>query len=147
VGAQLSGDFVLPKNKEEKLVFIAGGIGITPFRSMIKYLTDIKEARDIVLFYLAATPDEFVYKDVFENAKSVGVKTIYMITDSKNVPNGWAGGVGRISAEIIEKDITDFKTRKFYLSGPNAMVDNYKKIIKSMGIKRSSIITDYFPGY
>ena len=50
VASQLAGEFVLPKNKKKKLVFIAGGIGITPFRSMIKYLIDKKEKRDIVLF-------------------------------------------------------------------------------------------------
>src|SRR5690606_33578640 len=58
VAGQLSGDFVLPKDKNKKLVFIAGGIGVTPFRSMIQYLLTNREKRDIVLFYACSNAEE-----------------------------------------------------------------------------------------
>ena len=51
MASQLAGDFILPEDKNKKLVFIAGGIGVTPFRSMIKYLIDKNEKRDIIIFY------------------------------------------------------------------------------------------------
>lgn len=61
ITAQIAGDFTLPSDPAQKLVFIAGGIGITPFRSMLKYLLDTKQRRDIVLFneqvILQAVPD------------------------------------------------------------------------------------------
>src|SRR6266545_4588090 len=62
VAAQLAGDFVLPDDPQQKCVFIAGGIGITPFRSMLKYLVDARQPRPIVLFYANRTVDEIVYK-------------------------------------------------------------------------------------
>src|SRR6185437_10266431 len=64
VGGQIAGDFTLPKDKRQKLVFIAGGIGITPFRSMLKYLVDKHEKRSIVLFYANKHAEEIAYADV-----------------------------------------------------------------------------------
>jgi Na+-transporting NADH:ubiquinone oxidoreductase subunit NqrB len=60
--SNLAGDFVLPKNKEKKLVFIAGGIGITPFRSMVQYMIDNKDKREATLFYSNRTREEVAYK-------------------------------------------------------------------------------------
>ncbi len=51
----IGGDFTLPKNKKKKFMFIAGGIGITPFRSMVKYLKDTNDTRDIALLYSVRT--------------------------------------------------------------------------------------------
>lgn len=130
----LSGDFILPKDDLKKLIFIAGGIGITPFRSMIKYLIDKKERRDIVLFYANKSADEIVYKEIFdEAAEKFGLKTIYVL--------------GRMNSETIKKEVPDYNSRTFYLSGPHAMVDAYKIVLKQIGVRSNKIITDYFPGY
>lgn len=131
-GTQLAGDFTLPENNDQKLVFIAGGIGITPFRSMIKYLIDSKQKRDVILFYSAQTEQEFVYKDSFKKANII---TIYLT------------GKNFITADMVKKEVADFNERIFYLSGPPAMVGNYKKILKDIGIADIAIKTDYFPGY
>src|ERR1700709_894999 len=78
VAGQLAGDFVLPRDPQQKCVFIAGGIGITPFRSMIKYLLDTGQHRPIVLFYASKTVSEFVYQDIFDQAqRELGIKTMY----------------------------------------------------------------------
>src|SRR5579872_7212106 len=83
IGTQIAGDFTLPRDPQQKLVFIAGGIGITPFRSMLKYLLDSQQRRDIVLFYANKTADEIVYKDVLNAAHTkLGVKTFYTLTDT-----------------------------------------------------------------
>lgn len=142
----LAGDFTLPKNKNEKLVFIAGGIGITPFRSFVKFMIDKKEKRDIVLFYSNSDSENFVYKDIFNSAKQNGLKTIYVLT--KNYENiNWNGYRGRLTLEIIKKEVPDFSDRTYYLSGPVTMVDSYKNLLRRLGIKPQKIITDYFPGF
>jgi len=71
IASQLSGDFIMPSNKKKKLVFIAGGIGITPFRSMIKYLIDTKQKRDIVLIYSNRTKTDVIYKNIFDSAANI----------------------------------------------------------------------------
>lgn len=135
--SQLSGDFVLPKDKNKKLVFIAGGIGITPFRSMTQYLVDTNQCRDIILFYTSTSVNEFVYKDLFEKAKKIGLKPIYVPTNE----------MGRLTLDIIRKEAPDYQQRMFYLSGPDAMVSSFKKLLLSLGVSRKNIKTDYFPGY
>jgi ferredoxin-NADP reductase len=148
VGAQLSGDFTLPKDTKQKLVFIAGGIGITPFRSMIKYLIDIKQPRPIVLFYANKTVDEIAYYDVFNKAQvDLGIKTVYTLTDQAKLPVNWQGKVGRIDANMIFQEVPDFKERIFYLSGPHIMVSAYKETLRSIGVPDKQIKTDFFPGF
>ena len=123
-----AGNFTLPKDKAEKLVFIAGGIGITPYRSMIKFLIDTNSHRDIVLFYAVSTPSDFVYKELFDKAgKTIGLKTEYV--------------VGRIDEEIIKK-APDYKNRKFYLSGPQGMVNAYKILLNQLHQLASTVKSD-----
>jgi ferredoxin-NADP reductase/Na+-transporting NADH:ubiquinone oxidoreductase subunit NqrB len=147
IGAQLAGDFVLPRNADQKLVFIAGGIGITPFRSMIQYLLDTNEKRDIVLFYTASSDKDFVYKDIFDKAaKELGIKVVYVVTD-KSIGPSWKGEKGRITPEMLKKYLPDSSMRTYYLSGPNSMVEGYKKLLRELGIPFTKIVTDYFPGF
>ncbi len=148
VGAQLSGDFTLPKDPNQKLVFIAGGIGITPFRSMIKYLVDTKQKRPIVLFFANKEVEEIVYYDVFNQAQEeLGIQTIYTITDKDRIPPNWNWKVGRIDAKMITDAVPDFKDRLFYLSGPHVMVTAYEETLLNMGVPKSQIKIDYFPGF
>ena len=144
--SQLQGDFVLPKDKSRKLVWIAGGIGITPFISMAKYLDNKKEKRDILLFYSCVGGQDFAYRDLIESVKNnIGLKPIYLV--GREEDRNMSDYVGFLSAEIIKKEVPDYSSRTYYLSGPSVMVDNYKKLLLSMGISRTKIITDSFPGY
>jgi ferredoxin-NADP reductase len=146
--AQLAGEFVLPRNARQKCVFIAGGIGITPFRSMIKYLMDTHQRRPLVLFYVAKTADELVYRDVFDQAKrEVGLKTIYTITDSTRSPKGWQGQVGRLTPQLLKAEVPDYRKCLFYISGPKSMVDAFKELLHQLHVDDDHIKTDFFPGF
>jgi ferredoxin-NADP reductase len=135
---QVAGDFVLPQNKSKKLVFIAGGIGITPFRSMTKYLLDKNEPRDIILLYANKTNADIVYKSIFDEAeKTLGLKAHYIETDT----------VGRLSKELITTFVADAQERTFYISGPQAMVTTVKSILNDMNIPDHRIVSDFFPGF
>lgn len=148
VAGQRSGDFVLPDDPKRKLVFIAGGIGITPYRSIIQYLIDMKQYRDIVLIYSNKTAPEIVYRDVFDRAQRIlGVKTIYTLTDLSHVPSDWTGRVGRIDGDVIARVVPDYKERLFYISGPNSLVDGFRRTLEGIGVHRNSIKTDFFPGF
>jgi ferredoxin-NADP reductase len=143
----LAGDFTLPERKNQKLVFLAGGIGITPFRSMIKYLLDKNERRDIALFYSNRTAEEVVFHDVFDEAhEQLGIKTVYTLTEKNQLPPNWGGEVGYIDANMIARQVPDYKDRLFYISGSHTMVAAFKDILRGMGIHRSRIKTDFFPG-
>ncbi len=153
--SQLSGDFTLPAKSQksgQKIVLIAGGIGITPFRSMIQHelgtSTDSTQKRDIILFYACAKIDGFAWKDFFESAsQKINLKT-YMIVSTQPInPQNWQGKIGYITVDMIKETIPDFQERIFYLSGPNAMVNSYKNMLLKLGIQHKNIRTDYFPGF
>lgn len=137
IASFVSGDFVLPQNLHLPLVFIAGGVGITPFRSMIKYIVDKNFKVDIVLIYLNNNQEEILFLSLFKKAKENGVKTIYFLT-SEN---------GHLNKDGIKKLVSDFQKRIFYISGPQPMVRNFEKMLRSIGISKSKIKTDFFPGY
>ncbi|MBX4187103.1 MAG: RnfABCDGE type electron transport complex subunit D [Candidatus Doudnabacteria bacterium] len=138
MSGQVAGDFTLPKDKTQKLIFIAGGIGITPFRSMIKYLIDQNEKRDIVLFYSNKNETEVVYKEILDEAGSkLGVKIVYVLTDK----------VGYLNAEMIKAQAPDFNQRIFMISGPRSMVVAFEDLLKSLGVAKHHIKVDFFPGF
>ena len=147
MAGQVGGDFTLPKDPRRKLVFIAGGIGITPFRSMLKYLLDMNQWRDIVLLYANRTADEIAYKDILGEAQTkLGIKALYTLTDTKAIPRNWRGLVGRIDERMIQAMVPDYEERTFYLSGSLDMVRAYEHILKNMGVKNGQIKKDFFPG-
>lgn len=147
IASGVSGDFTLPKNPKTPIAFIAGGVGITPFRSMIKYLTDKNLSSDVILLYSNRQQGDILFKDVFDEAAKLGIKTEYFLTDKENLPKSWNGEVGYIDENGIKKLVPDYKKRTFYISGPQLLVDNLKQLMIKMGITRSNIKTDFFPGY
>lgn len=148
MAGSLSGDFTLPKDLSEKLVFIAGGIGITPFRSMIKYLIDTNNKRDIVLIYSNKTADDIAYSGIFDEAREkLGIKIIYTLTDINLASKDWKGNIGFLDAGILTKEIPDYSQRTFYISGPRSMVNAFSDTLKILGVKKSKIKKDFFPGF
>jgi ferredoxin-NADP reductase len=138
MGGQLAGDFTLPRDSSQKLVFMAGGIGITPFRSMVKYLHDTQEQRDITLLYSNRSPQEITYKEIFDAAqKTIGLKTVYINTETE----------GRLDAARLLREVPDARERLFYISGPRAMVVAFENTLSEIGISRTRIHTDFFPGF
>lgn len=148
IASHLAGDFTLPKDPKKKLVLIAGGIGITPFRSMLKYLSDRQEKRDVVLLNINKSPQDIVYQDVFEESeRRAGVRIINTLTDPDLTPADWTGQRGFITKTMLIKQIPDYRERTFYISGPHAMVMAAKEVLENSGIKKRQIKIDFFPGF
>lgn len=131
--AHAAGDFVLPTDISRPLLFIAGGVGITPMRSMIKYLLDTHQQRDIVLVYLTSAAQDAIYRDVFEQANVIGLNTHYVTS--------------RLDATTLAGLVPDATRRTVYISGPDAMVSHYKSVAQHMGVPMHHIKTDHFTGY
>jgi ferredoxin-NADP reductase len=143
--SQIAGNFTLDENEGKKLAFIAGGIGITPFRSMVKYLTDRQQASDIVLLYVASDAHEFAYVEELKAAAQFGIKTIPIVTDlSYEAPSVVTT---KFDANAVKQLVPDFTERIFYVSGPNVMVDGTKQYLHELGVGSTRIKTDHFSGY
>jgi glycine betaine catabolism B len=139
------GEFVLPDDDKRPLVFIAGGIGVTPYRSIIKHLVDTKQKRPVTLIYGAKTGQELVFRDLFDSAEeSIGLKNVYVLDEP---PRSWKGEKGPLTAELIKKHSPDAKEALFYLSGPEPMVRSLISQLQDAGVPTKNIKRDYFPGY
>jgi ferredoxin-NADP reductase len=148
VASQLSGDFVMPKDTAKKLVFIAGGIGVTPYRSMVKFLLDMQQSRNITLLYSARTKSEFAYRDVFEQARQqLNLKVLYAVSNEQPTMSDQFMRTGRIDAVMIKSEIPDYQERLFYISGTHDMVKSMRQILAELAVPSSQIKTDFFPGY
>ena len=144
IASQLAGDFLLPKGIETKVGFIAGGIGVTPFRSHVKYMMDSDKKHDTVLYYCVNFANELAYGELWEQAKqNLDFAYIPVVAKEATVLNG---EVGFVSADMLKRRTQDYAERTWYISGPPGMVNAYKKLLKEMGVKRSNIKTDFFPG-
>lgn len=148
IASELGGDFTLPKNKSLKLCFIAGGIGIAPFRSMIKHMIETGDEIPVTLLYSNKTIYDIAFRELFEEAeKSIGLKMFYALSDIKSIPPGWPGLSGIIDNKTILKTTPDYMERVFYISGPPSMVNALRTTLKKMGVNGKNIKADYFPGY
>ncbi|HET9174408.1 MAG TPA: RnfABCDGE type electron transport complex subunit D [Candidatus Saccharimonadales bacterium] len=148
VAAQLAGDFVMPKDTDKKLAFIAGGIGVTPFRSMVKYLVDSGEQRSVRMLYAAKTADDIAYRDVFEAARqAMDIQTTYVLSDAAAPSTAPHTVNGLITSELIQQQIPDYKERFFFISGTHPMVEAMQDILADVGVPAGHIKIDFFPGY
>lgn len=140
----IGGDFILPKSSATPLLFIAGGIGITPFISHLLYLKRQDEHRDIVLIYSVSTIDDLAYVD---SIKDSGIRVV-VVTES-NIRLPVAAWIHHNAQYLTKEDfvmyIPDVSRRSVYVSGPPQMVDATKSLLKRIGAK--SITCDYFTGY
>lgn len=142
--SQIAGDFVLPKNEAQPLLFVAGGIGVTPFIAQLRFLASKNQHRDIVLVYAVSSAGEVAYKDVLEAS---GCRVI-VVTPEKatGLPAHW---VNHIAKQLVVRDVaeyvTDIQERYAYVSGPVSFVQTMKHDLKESGAPH--VKTDYFSGY
>ncbi len=146
LAGQLAGEFTLPPDRNQKLAFVAGGIGVTPFRSMVQELVNRREARDIVMFYGANKADEIAYRDIFNQAsQDIGLKQVLAVAEPGSAAHGFHEGF--VDRDLITQMAPDYKQRLFYLSGPRAMVVRFEDVLAELGVPWSHIKTDFFPGF
>lgn len=130
IGNHIAGDFILPKNKSTPIVFVAGGIGITPFISMIGEMLEKKEKYTTDLYYFVSERSEVAYTDILKSAQKVGINVNLRVGRDSN---------------LTDEDIKKHTKAHFYLSGPPGLVNFYKLKLKKAGVKNIHI--DYFTGY
>jgi ferredoxin-NADP reductase len=145
IASQLAGDFLLPDNHTERLAFVAGGIGVTPFRSHLAYLADARRPQNVVLFYCNNTQAEIAYRDEFMYFASIIPLQVVQVLAKEQVV-GAQYEYGFLTADMIVRRTPDYRERTWYLSGPPGMVNAYDTLLREMGVKGNRIIKDFFPG-
>jgi ferredoxin-NADP reductase len=129
------GDFVLPIDKTTNLLMVAGGIGITPYLSIMSHLKMVGEKRNIDLIYAVNDINEAVDISIYEDY----ISSIQVLITSKEG--------NKLSAELIYQQYKKLNDLFIYLAGPEAMVETVGQQLLDMGVNSSCLIRDYFPGY
>ncbi len=130
----INGEFILPENKAQNVVFIAGGIGITPFLSFEREEKFQNDKRKMTLFNLNKSELDITCREELKMCELDGVKIVNIVGNF-------------LTEENIRNNVDVTLDNKYYLSGPPKMVEVYESLLRKIGIKNSKIMTDYFPGY
>lgn len=138
-----AGGFVI-REEEKPHVFLAGGIGITPFYSMLMFTSKKNIPTPFLLFVSFSSKEEVIYCEELKQLERSNLTVVYSVT---NPPHEWEGEAGRISEKMIGKYLQDITNTIFMIAGPVEMVDDMQAMLLGMGIPSSNIRIDYFTGY
>lgn len=130
-------------------VFLAGGIGVTPFHSIVKYVTNKNLKNQMILFASWKKREEIVFHKFFVDANNHLENFVYVpiLTEENLDKSNWNGETGRISQEMIRKYVYDFLNSKYFIAGPPPMVKALKQMVIDMNISKENIISEDFEGY
>jgi len=130
----------------DKLLFIAGGSGITPVMSMSRYLHDVADPRDVVFLYSARTERDLIFRDelAFLAARHPRFRPIFTLTNAGSP--AWPGLRGRISARLLEDAVPDFRERTVFLCGPTPFMDTVKGALLEAEFPMANFHAESFGG-
>jgi len=131
------GNFIFNEKKTKKnLVFLAGGSGISPMISILRYISKNKIKLNVSLIYSSKTEEDILWKKEIEeiSKRNKNIKSIFTLTQQQ-----WKGRTGRIDKELIESNVNKIKDTDFYIVGPPPFVEEMEEILAELGVKEDSI--------
>jgi ferredoxin-NADP reductase len=143
------GDLTLHRDTARPAVFLAGGIGITPFRSMIRHATEVGSAHKIFLFYSIRRIEEGAFLNELQEFQELNsrFKFIPTITHPDGVPHHWRGELGHIAESMLNKWLPVSQAPVFYIAGPPGMVDGMRQMLCDALVSEDDIRAEEFAGY
>jgi ferredoxin-NADP reductase len=143
------GSFNLHNNTARPAVFLAGGIGIAPFLSMLSYATGEKLRHPIVLFYANRYLQDAAFIDALWKLERANPRFRFVptLTRATNNNGGWKGKTGRISSEMLVTHVGVLRGPIYYIAGPPPMVAATRRTLGEVGVDEDDIRTEEFAGY
>jgi ferredoxin-NADP reductase len=143
---QPKGDYRLPEDTNREYVFVAGGIGITVFRSMLRYIRDTGEPYRATLVYSNRDRESTPFLDeLVELERSLpGFRLVLTMTDD----DGWEGETRYVAADLLRDHLGgDLGHYTYLVAGPPAMVESVVEQLASAGVPEDRVLPDRFSGY
>jgi ferredoxin-NADP reductase len=143
------GSFTLHKNSAKPAVFLAGGIGITPFSSIVRQADHDHAPHKLYLFYSNRRPEDAPFLEVLQNLEKTNPKFSFVatMTDTPRSKKTWNGETARINREMLSKYLNDLQGPIYYIAGPPAMVSGMREMLVASDVDEDDIRTDEFAGY
>ena len=147
------GNLTLHNNASRPAILIAGGIGITPFRSIVRRAAHEKLPHKILLFYANKSTESAAFLDEFEAIRKDNPNFTFIPTMGNPSPS-WHGETGRISAEMLIRHLNSTASPNvhaaspiYYVAGPPAMVTGIRSVLSNAGIDDDDVRSEEFSGY
>lgn len=141
------GSLVLPADTKRPLVFLAGGIGITPLISMIREASYRKSDQKITLFYANRTIAQAAFFQELQQLAKENPNVTFIPVMTQEDPNKWTGETGHITKDTVKKYIPDTTNTLFYLAGPTGMVNAMTQMLTEAGIDSLFIKSEDYGEY
>jgi predicted ferric reductase len=136
------GVFSFVYRNADRLIFIAGGIGITPFLSMLRYMRDRNLRKEVILLWGNKTEKDIAFGAELDSMVSnlPSLKVVHILSRQAN----WPGPKGRIDREMLKKQVEDFTRGEYFVCGPPPMMKDVRKALYGLGVPRSHIHSERF---
>ena len=143
------GSFTLHNNAGRAGVFLAGGIGITPFFSIVKQACHDRLPHRLFLFYSNKRPEDAAFLEELEISRHIdpNFRLIATMTDMQQSQRPWAGATERIDAAMLTEALQHLVGPVYYLAGPPGLVAGMRRMLNDAGIDDDDIRTEEFSGY
>ena len=143
------GSFTLHKNSAKPAVFLAGGIGVTPFSSIVRQADHDRAPRKLYLFYSNRRREDAPFVEVLQNLEKTNpqFRFIATMTEMRRSKKTWNGETGRIDQEMLSKYLNELRGPIYYVAGPPALVSGMRKMLVASGVDEDDIRSDEFSGY
>lgn len=141
------GELTLPAGATRPVVFLTGGIGITPFRSMLIQAAADKSSSRYLLFYSNRRPEDAAFLAELQNLALPSFRLIATMTQANQSAQPWHGETGYLNTEMIAKYVGNLIGPVYYTAGPPAMVDAMRKMMTAAGVSAEDLRTEDFSGY
>ena len=144
-----SGSFVLHRKVEKPAVFLAGGIGITPFLSIIRQATRENAPHQLYLFYSNCRPEDAAFLKILAQTtkQNPNFHLIATMTEMEKSRREWQGETSFINGEMLRKYLPSLQGPIYYIAGPPAMVAAMRRMLTDAGVDEDDIRTEEFSGY
>jgi ferredoxin-NADP reductase len=151
IGGEISidpawGEFVLEGDDKTEAVFLCGGIGITPFYSMMKNAVLNNLSQSLTLFFSNKTPQDAPFRDEM-NSFATQNKALTVIESMDHPDASWTGEHGYIDKAMLERHLAGLTKPIFYIAGPPQMVAAMNTMLLGAGVVKEHIRLDEFSGY
>lgn len=143
------GDMTLHTDRSRPAILIAGGIGVTPFMSMVRQATHDRLARRLLLLYSNRRPEDAAFLAELQRLEQQndGFRLLATMTDVNQSARACRGAQGMIDAAMVQRLVGDAARPVYYLAGPPAMVEGVKAILGRAGVTDENIRSEEFYGY
>ena len=139
-----TGSFVFTGRECKCVLLIAGGVGITPMMSVLRYLTDRAWPGDIYLLYGVHAPRDVIFREELEYLRHRHPNLRVVVTVSHPEGTDWAGEKGRISKELIARSVPDVASRYVHLCGPVSLMEAVKRALADLGVPEERVKAEAF---